>query len=347
MKKIILLFLIISNIIPLAAKTVKGNSDPALDANVAQWMGNSAGLRFLENKGQMMDMQRKPVPNVLYEASSAAMDVYVTTSGLSYVFVDFKKYKNTNSSPVNFKHTYDSITETYCRADMQLVGASIKKENIVQEGASTDRTDYYYGDVCPNGVLGVRSYEKVTIKNIYPGIDWVLHSGKNGLKYDFVVHPGADPSQIKLQYKWTDQPQLQDDGSVNISTPMGTITEGAPISYTKGKQVHTTYNIQDKEIHFNIENYNVADTLIIDPQLVWATYYAGNGGSGKVEDVYGLQDDGTSVWVTGGVNMVNFPTLNPGNGAYFQGTIAGKGNAFILQFSTAGVLEWATYYGGN
>src|ERR1700721_2392980 len=121
MKKTLLLFLLITSIIPLAAKAGKGANDSALHAKATQWMKNAAGLRFLENKGQMMDMQRKPVPNVLYEANGGGMDVYVTTSGLSYVFVKLEKHKKKNSSPIHFpngslpgKEHNDSITETYC-----------------------------------------------------------------------------------------------------------------------------------------------------------------------------------------------------------------------------------------
>ncbi len=170
----------------------------------------------------------------------------------------------------------------YCRADMELVGADIRKENVIKEYESEDRIDYYLS-YCPNGIQNVHSYQKTTIKNIYPGIDWVLFqknqdSGFNnedlknkcGLKYDFIVHPGADPSQIRLRYKWTDKPSLQRDGSVKISTPMGDIVEGAPVSYgeDKEKKVDTHYSLQGEDIRFKIDRYNKAERLTIDPTLV-------------------------------------------------------------------------------
>jgi len=347
MKKAFLLFSFIITGILTPLKAIAGSNDSALRIKATQWMSNANGIRFLENKGQMMDMQRKAVNNVLFKAGAGGVDVYVTTDGLSYVFVDLKRYKKKNNSPFNFKQHNDSITGTYCRADMQLVGATIRKENIVQEGESTERNDYYYGDICPNGILGVHSYEKVTINNIYPGIDWVLHSGKNGLKYDFIVHPGANPSQIKLKYKWTGQPQLQDNGSLKIYTPMGNITEGTPVSYSDGKQMQTTYSIADSEIHFNVGDYNSTQTLTIDPTLVWATYYAGSNGTG---DILGMHEDGTNVWLGGFESAANFPTVNPGNGAYFQGTLTAAQyypNVAIIKFTTAGICKWATYYGGS
>lgn len=48
---------------------------------------------------------------------------------------------------------------------MALSGGSIKKENIVKEGASTDFSQYFLAH-CPDGITDARSYEKITIKEI-------------------------------------------------------------------------------------------------------------------------------------------------------------------------------------
>src|SRR6185312_15487709 len=351
MKKIYLLFIFIASGTTVPFSVLAGKNDSALRTKVIQWMSTAGGIRFLENKGQIMDMQHKAVKNVLFKAGTGGVNVYVTTTGLSYVFTEIDKHKKaeTPARPNQLAKRYQDNTTTiqYCRAGMQLAGADIRKENIVKEDESGNRTDYYYGDVCPNGILNVHSYGKVTIKNVYPGIDWVLHSGNQGLKYDFIVHPGADPSLIRLKYKWTVKPQLQHDGSVMISTPMGNITEGIPVSYNGSEQrnVQTTYIIKNSEIHFKINDYNSAETLVIDTILVWGTYYG--GGDLGLDEVGSMQEDGKNVWVTGQSGSSNFPTLNPGAGAYFQGTSPGNATLFILQFNTAGVLKWATYYGGT
>ena len=81
---------------------------------------------------------------------------------------------------------------------------------------------------------------------------------------------------------------------------------------------------------FDIKNYENKDKILIDPHtLLWATYY---GGSGYYEAHSISTDANGYVFVVGWTYSPDFPTLNPGGGAYYQGTNAGTPDAFILKF---------------
>jgi hypothetical protein len=75
---------------------------------------------------------------------------------------------------------------------------------------------------------------------------------------------------------------------------------------------------------------------------IWATYYGGSG------DEFGndLTVDGSgNLFVTGSSSSANFPTLN--SGTYYDNSLSGWHDVYILKFSNAGVRLWGTLYGGS
>src|SRR5258705_5823805 len=241
---------------------------------------------FFENKGQMTDENNNPVPSVLIKASDPCMNVFVTEKGLTYVFVKSEE-KFERKSGLESKGEKEEIFEIEkAWINLHLEGATIKKENVVKETDSREHFNYFYPH-CADGIYGVKGYQRLTIKNIYPGIDWVLYvNSKTGMKYDFVVHPGADPNQIKLVYESAKPLTINTQGDIQIETPLGVLTESAPVSFIKetNESVESSYSskVIDKnnvEVTFNIST-PVNSTLIIDPQQVWGTLFSGTSDQG-------------------------------------------------------------------
>ena len=314
---------------------------------------------FLENRGQMIDMDGRPVPDILFLQESAGLNLYITKTGLTYLFLqveekDEKEEKHNAAMPRSSGPEKEKECVKWERVDMTLAGADIRPENIIKEEVSADFSQYFLAN-CPNGIKQVHSYGKVTIKNVYPGIDWVFYnSSSKGAKYDFVVHTGADQGLIQLLYSSKEKLRISDEGNIRIKTSYGDLIERAPETFLDGKLVKSEFKILsssknnlggvDVVVGFELQTLDLRlGTLIIDPQLYWATFFGGSAFDGPRAVT---SDNAGNVYVSGYTESANFPTQT--GGGYFQGTFAGGGrDAFILKFSNAGVRLWSTYYGGS
>ncbi len=354
---LIILLLLLS----LAANAVNNKTDKTKEVKAREWIKNQP-LEFVENKGQFMRTDGKAADEVLFKTSFGGCDIYITDKGLSYVFVrykeneeeelmrkaglkDIKRLKNTE------KLKEEKKTLKYYRLDMNLEGASISKSNIIKEDESKQGHYNYFYAHCHEGIYDVKAYSKITIKNIYKGIDWVIYTNSDSkehpLKYDFVVHPEADYKDIKIKYSNTGNITLLDnDTKIKIKTLGGTIEEGKLCSYIEDTN-HIIYSkyIQDKEstVMFDIAGYDKSKTLVIDP-LVWATYY---GGSTSWDGFTSLcRDSADNIYVIGYATTSDFPTMNM-TGAFWQSSIVASNDVTIVKFNNQGVRLWATFYGGS
>ena len=315
----------------------------------------SKPIKFEENKGQIVDGNFRPVPFVLFKAEAPGMSLYITEKGLTYVFVKHQEKQDEKPSTPALTPFAERLKAKMAWVHVFLDGANISRENIIKEVESSEHYNYFYGQ-CQQGIYDVHQYHKITIKEVYPGIDWVFYNSQtSGMKYDFVVHPGADPSQIKLIYEGENPLTLLDDGSISIQTQLGSLKEEKPITYEQGGdlEVESSYQLTTISNHqtllkFNLARYDPSKRLIIDPQLFWYTFYGGI----SVDDCFSTAtDQDGNLFVTGGTSSEIFPLLDPGGTAYFSDDystlpFAVDLSVFLLKFSSSGNLLWATYYGG-
>jgi len=341
------------------AATAQTNKTP-ITKEKAQSFFNAQPVKFLENAGQMTDASGKAIPFVLFKASVPGLDLYVTEKGLTYVFN--KVINPIAIGPDKESQTPDvlpgleKIAYTWERVDMNLKDAKIRKENIIKENPEQGLYHYYYAH-CPDGIKNVKQYGKLTIKNIYPGIDWVLYnSDKRGFKYDFIVHPGTDASKIQLLYSSLNMLNLSSEGILELTNTLGSLNENAPYSYIKenNQKVESQFIILSSEkieehyevlVGVNLGNTTFfnSSTLVIDPQLIWATTMGGGSNETVASIDHDLYDN---LFLTGFSQSINFPTQSYGS-AYYQGTGTANLKAIITKFNNAGILIWCTYYAGS
>jgi len=240
---------------------------------------------------------------------------------------------NNNGSQV--KRISSPIVKTY-RVDMRLVGAK-KNAAIV----TCDQQSYYerYGTINSGKEVTATSFKKITYKNIYPDIDWVLYIKNNKLEYDFVVHQGGNVKNIKLKYTGAKKLILKDDG-VTVASMMGDIKEDKPFSYNleNGSAIASHYKLRKNVISFDIKSNE--GTTVIDPQIEWSTYYGGSEGD---QSWASACDVAGNVYITG----ITASTSNIATSGAYVSSLGGSYNAFLAKFSPSDDLLWATYMGGT
>jgi len=264
---------------------VNAQSSHAPLADAEAWFGRAGNqIHFTENKGQIMQMDGQPATYVSHILQRGQANIYLLKEGgVAYQFNKIQYpdgykelQKDKHNRHLNIKQMQvkesDIRLETY-RMDMRLVGCN-PTPKMISEGKSRDYTQYYN-----RNALNVHHYVKVTYKEVYPGIDWVIYTlDDGGMKYDFVVRPGGDPSQIRLRFTDQEELYLDESGDLIHGNRMGRFREKAPVSYQGGKRVASSFVLRDNVLSFSVPDYDPTLLLTIDPERQWGTYYGGGGG---------------------------------------------------------------------
>jgi hypothetical protein len=213
---------------------------------------------------------------------------------------------------------------------------------------------------------GLPTYSRIIYPNIWPGIDLVFSGTMDKLKYDFIVHPGADPARIRLAYRGASSVRINDRGSLIVSTPSGGFEDGVPVAYQEraGKRVNVpmAYKIVDSgdgkkdepglreyekntvTYGFSIGEYDQAEFLILDPVIL---VYCGYIGGPSYDYGYGIAADRLgNAYITGYTYSrgIAFPAM-VGPDLTFNG---GSMDAFVAKLNPSGTaFVYCGYIGGS
>jgi len=284
----------------------------------------SIDSKFVENKGQWD-------PNAKFMARMKGLNLWVTNNGLVYDWVSAPDDK-TFHQPVF----------------VDFVGATGKGK---AEGidAQPGHMNYFLGK---RKAAGVRGFASATVKDLYPGIDLITYFDKleKGPRYDLVVHPGADPNQVRMRYRNAKNLHVDKDGALIYGLKGGEVAERRQMAYQKGDKgvdfhfFPLQHINKDGTVSFDTTGYRKDRTLVIDP-LVWSNLIGGDGTSDSgVTQV--APDALGNLFVAGGGASSAFTGISALGGQTSNG-IEGGVDSFLAKFEPDGTLDWFTEFGGS
>jgi hypothetical protein len=298
---------------------------------------------FIENKGQWPE-------KVKFYADIPGGMLFIENNTLTYSFDDPAQAESRKHKSHLFqdKQIQQNLDHYAIKVNFLDAESEVKPIGIEPNAA---KYNYYIGNDETKWISGARSYSKVVIKDIYPGIGLEISSDIDRLKYDLQLTPGANPACIQMQYTGATLLEIADE-TLKIGTPYQTLTENIPASYAlcddTSRGLKSSYRLSGETVSFEIGNVDPEESVVIDPLLVFSTYSGSRsdnwGNTATFDDNGNGYAGGMTTQFRGGEFMGNFPATP---GAY-QTTSAGGWDVAILKFDSAGQnLLYATHLGGS
>ena len=112
-------------------------------------------------------------------------------------------------------------TSTYSPLTMQLVGSNPAAQPVgldLQAGQS----NYFVGNNPSQWITNIANYGQVEYQQVYTGVNLDYHGTEGQLEFDFTIAPGADPSQIRLQFSGALSLSIDAQGNLILDAPTAT-----------------------------------------------------------------------------------------------------------------------------
>lgn len=297
------------------------------------WTGRM--VHFVENLGQWDS-------RVKYEVQLRDAALFLESDGMTVALHGHAEHPGGNGTSGMKCHAYK----------MRFAGATptLPSGHDVQEGYS----NYFLGDDPSRWRSGVSSFASVHYEDLYPGISFEIYGGTKMLKYNFIVEPGADASQIAFEYEGAENVKVSGStGALHVHTSVRDVIESKPYVYQlygMGDEVkiESRWRVEKVKgesgkwrVWIELGDYDHNRKLIIDPVLIFSTY------TGSTADNWGTTaayDSEKNVYTAGLVFGLGYPVSV---GAY-DITPGGTVDVGIFKFDSLGQQRlYATYLGGG
>ena len=342
---------------PSSDFTDKPAVSPETQARVMQTLKQSSQtFQLIENRGQA-DLPG----NVVAYFSSPAQAIFIEKNKIRVVVYDPADIRKNNAEQSmngkfkaskrkrNLQYHYNSFTISFKGSN----GFS----ELIKGKVFETRRNYFSGTSSKEWITDVSGYGEITLKNIYPGIDIRIYSQENGqMEFDWVVWPGANTDEIKMKFDGQKNLMINNEGDLMIGLRLGNFKLHLPESYYSTPYGKETTSVKftrhgRNEIRFKeAGKRNSQWPLVIDPELLWGTYFDGNLAAFD-EYFFGLDFSSSNnlLYCTGRINLQITAAYVAALSSAYDGTISGAGNrdVIIYAFTKNGAsVQYITYLGG-
>ncbi|MEA3448512.1 MAG: gliding motility-associated C-terminal domain-containing protein [Bacteroidota bacterium] len=313
---------------------------------------------FIENKNQYPDQ-------VEYKCRLNYGALFLEKDALVYNFADKSQYQHSHAhhgegDVTHAHHEQDKRSETsptvfdYHAYKVHFIDHN-KDVKVSGRSMMPDYNNYFIGNDRSKWASHVRKYREAMYQDLYPGIDMLFLDEGRGLKYEFHVLPGANPSDVVMEYEGVDKIRIK-KGNLQLKTSLSTTTELAPYAYQfidgDTLEVVCEYWLEGNKLSYVFpDGYHKSHELIIDPSLVFSTYTGSTGDNWGFTATWDHEDN---VYSGGIVFDVGYPTTIGAYQVDMAGGVPYSSNYYSMGCDV-GVIKYtedgserlfATYLGG-
>jgi gliding motility-associated-like protein len=273
---------------------------------------------FVENRGQFDEA----IPNsekILYFAKVGKVKAYFTASGVYYQ-MDENSEKNNSGKEEEHPEERGNVPPVIRSIFMHWAETNTSSQTLE---ASDESSDYFTYTGPKGGTIKANGFRKIAYKNIYPNIDIVYSfPDKGGIEYSFLLHPGADVNNIKMDYSDKSSLQIGMDGSIShsiISSITTDIIEYAPEAHYASNQankINSSFVKQGDMLAIQLGEHDANTEIVIDPWVI-------NPGFVNSDRAFDIGKDlSGNIYVQGG------------------GELYGAEGFEVEKFNSVGTLQW-------
>ncbi|MCB9289086.1 MAG: hypothetical protein H6560_17385 [Lewinellaceae bacterium] len=301
----------------------------------------STSISFFENRGQLIDTSGNLLPEIKFYTDKAFPAAYLQNDKVMFLVSNI----DDDSTTLDTMHRVD-LTFKNGKNDARIFGLNRQEAYY----------DFYLGYL-PNPRERIGLFQRALLTDIYNKIDLEVYSNNAGLKYYFVIKPGGNVHDIKMDFEGQSGLTVDGNGELIIKNPLEDFTLPPPKAYqvdSQGEEVEVNwapkYSVEgDTLVTFiSIGAIDTTKHLVIeierppihfpDPDDDWVTYFGGKGNDAAYDHV--LYNGGFHV-VGNTTDIPSFPGA-PGNAVAL-----GKADIFVLKINSSDNIERVSFVGGS